>query len=66
MLKHGAMILIAGLSMANVALAGNDSWTELDPRVRAQEEKAMKAASKADFKAPAGTRYDMIDRNSPL
>lgn len=66
MLKQGALILVAGLSIANVAFAGNDSWTDLDPRVRAQEEKVMKATVKADFKAPAGTRFDVIDRNSPL
>lgn len=68
MLKRASFLsLIAGLSLANAAFAAvPDSWTELDPRVRAQEEKQYRAAPAAQFKAPVGTRYDVIDRNSPL
>ncbi len=68
MLKRASVLsLIAGLSLANAAFAATpDSWTELDPRVRAQEEKQYRATPRLEFKAPAATRYDTIDRNSPL
>lgn len=68
MLKRASILsLIAGLSLANAAFAAvPDSWTELDPRVRAQEEKQYRAMPRVEFKAPAGTRYDVIDRSSPL
>lgn len=68
MLKRASLLsLVAGLSLANAAFAATpDSWTELDPRVRAQEEKQLRTAPRTEFKAPVVTRYDMIDRNSPL
>lgn len=68
MLKRASILsLVAGLSFANAAFAVvPDSWTELDPRVRAQEEKQYRSAPRVEFKAPVGTRYDVIDRNSPL
>lgn len=65
--------LIAGLFIANGVFASpHDSWTELDPRVRASEERQMKAqksergasAMRTEEKRVEG-KYDHIDRNSP-
>lgn len=69
MIKRASVLaLIAGVAFTNAALAAfPDSWTELDPRVRAQEEKEYRVAPRAvQFKAPEATRYDVLDRNSPL
>lgn len=65
--------LIAGLFIVNSAFAAPfDSWTELDPRVRAAEEKLMKAqkserlasAAQRDEK-PVRGNFDYVDRTSP-
>lgn len=60
--------LIAGLFVANGAFAAMpDSYTELDPRVRAEEQKEQ-GARKAERPAPAVEsrgRYDFLERFNP-
>lgn len=68
MLKLPAVPVAVIFALASTTAIAKDSWTDLEPRVRAAEQAAAAQIVRADQMQKHGvpSRIEMVDRTSPL
>lgn len=68
MLKLPAMSVAVIVALGSTAAIAKDSWTDLEPRVRAAEQAAASQSARADQTHQHGipSRFEVLDRASPL
>jgi hypothetical protein len=67
-MKRTHLVLAALFALVSTSAFAQfrDSWTDLEPRVRAAEQASFANATPSMQSEAARAKFDQIDRNSPL